>query len=384
MDPPIWTKHGILAPKNLMTIARRVGIPLQIDQATRDMKYGFYARILVEVNPSKPLLDFVTVKLPDFGFDVEVHYENLPPKCNSCNKFDHADHQCWIKKNPNTQHTSKVSDPKQKFKPTQSKPQEKLNRMINDNGLNSKKDSLQTAYEETKSPAIVAENSNGKRGPSNQHQIGQIEGGDNHYTSFVDTQHVHGREAALGDGINKEIEDALAMGNNEADQNMKNGEHVHIRNKPCDKDKHETSGLDLTPKENNIKARELVHRPQKSCDNEKNKAGESNFILSRDNMETGQSTDEPNGRMDRNILSCRNETNVVCDTSVAIGSCMKETQGNDSAPPSVDVSKRKDCSRTPIPSTLTASPIDGSKIKKSYDFSARIVSSCQYSHKASN
>ncbi|KAJ4703076.1 DUF4283 domain protein [Melia azedarach] len=158
-------------PRILMTIARGVGIPLQIDQAKRDMKYGFYARILVEVDLSKPLLDFVTVELLDFEFDVEVHYENLHPKCNSCNKFDHGDHQCRIKKNPNTQHTSKISDPKQKFKPTQSKPQEKLNRMINDNGLNSKKDSSQTADEETESSTIVAENSNGKHRPSNQHQI---------------------------------------------------------------------------------------------------------------------------------------------------------------------------------------------------------------------
>ncbi|KAJ4719149.1 DUF4283 domain protein [Melia azedarach] len=125
----LWIRlHGLSLeywhPQILMTIARGVGIPLQINQATRDMKYGFYAHILVEADLSKPLPDFITVELPNYEFDVEVHYENLPTKCNGCNRFGHADHQCRRRTKSNIQNTNKTADPKQIHKTTQSKPPE--------------------------------------------------------------------------------------------------------------------------------------------------------------------------------------------------------------------------------------------------------------------
>lgn len=63
-----------------------MGIPLQIDQATREKRY---ARMLLEIDLSGPLPDFITVELPDYGFNVEIHYENLPAKCTCCNRSGH-------------------------------------------------------------------------------------------------------------------------------------------------------------------------------------------------------------------------------------------------------------------------------------------------------
>ncbi|KAJ4712784.1 DUF4283 domain protein [Melia azedarach] len=132
-------------PRILMTIARGVGIPLQIDQATREKKYGFYAQILVEVDLSKPLLDIVTVELPDYGFDVKVHYENLPTRCNICNRFGHAEHQCRHGQIQNNHNTQKNSEPKKIYKPVLAKSieVEKKTSTENNNSLDSENDFLQ-------------------------------------------------------------------------------------------------------------------------------------------------------------------------------------------------------------------------------------------------
>lgn len=63
-----------------MSIASGVGIPLQIDQTTRKRKFGCYARVLVEVDLSGPLPNQLSVEIPNYGFIVDVHYENLPSK----------------------------------------------------------------------------------------------------------------------------------------------------------------------------------------------------------------------------------------------------------------------------------------------------------------
>lgn len=80
-------------PRILMTFTRGVGIPLQVDRPTREKKYGFYARILVAVDLSQQLPVFVTVKLLDYGFVVEVHYENLPTKYTGYNRYGYSEHK---------------------------------------------------------------------------------------------------------------------------------------------------------------------------------------------------------------------------------------------------------------------------------------------------
>lgn len=77
-----------------MTVVRGVGIPLQLDQATTEKKYGYYVCILKEMNLSCSLPDIISVELPDYAFDVEIHYENLPARCTGCSLFGHTIDKC--------------------------------------------------------------------------------------------------------------------------------------------------------------------------------------------------------------------------------------------------------------------------------------------------
>lgn len=81
-------------PKILMSIARGVGIPLKLDRATRAKTYGYYARVLVEVDLSAPLPSSLTVERSDYGFLVDIVYENIPSKCASCGAVGHQAANC--------------------------------------------------------------------------------------------------------------------------------------------------------------------------------------------------------------------------------------------------------------------------------------------------
>ncbi|KAM2635454.1 hypothetical protein EV1_020222 [Malus domestica] len=81
-------------PRHLMEIARGVGTPLQLDSATRERQYGYYARILVDVNLADDLPTSLMVERESHGFPVEVVYENLPPKCSHCGLIGHLANSC--------------------------------------------------------------------------------------------------------------------------------------------------------------------------------------------------------------------------------------------------------------------------------------------------
>ncbi|CAN6540752.1 unnamed protein product [Malus baccata var. baccata] len=81
-------------PRHLMEIARGVGTPLQLDSATRERQYGYYACILVDVNLADDLPISLMVERESHGFPVEVVYENLPPKCSHCGLIGHLANSC--------------------------------------------------------------------------------------------------------------------------------------------------------------------------------------------------------------------------------------------------------------------------------------------------
>ncbi|CAN6708759.1 unnamed protein product [Malus baccata var. baccata] len=81
-------------PRHLMEIASGVGTPLQLDSATRERQYGYYARILVDVNLAGDLPTSLMVERESHGFPVEVVYENLPPKCSHCGLIGHLANSC--------------------------------------------------------------------------------------------------------------------------------------------------------------------------------------------------------------------------------------------------------------------------------------------------
>lgn len=65
-------------PKILFSIARGIGIPLSLDDATINRSLGYYARVLVDIDLSNQLQDQILVEREGFPFLVQIEYEKLP------------------------------------------------------------------------------------------------------------------------------------------------------------------------------------------------------------------------------------------------------------------------------------------------------------------
>ena len=72
-----------------MEIARGVGTPLQLDRATKERQFGYYARILVDINLASDLPSSLMVEHENFCFPVDICYEKLPDKCSNCGFIGH-------------------------------------------------------------------------------------------------------------------------------------------------------------------------------------------------------------------------------------------------------------------------------------------------------
>ncbi|XP_024190658.1 uncharacterized protein LOC112194672 [Rosa chinensis] len=83
-----WHHHHILE------IAHRVGTPLQLDAATKEQRFGYYARVLVDVDLLGTLPNSITVERDNHCFPVGIEYENLPPQCNHCGLIGHERRVC--------------------------------------------------------------------------------------------------------------------------------------------------------------------------------------------------------------------------------------------------------------------------------------------------
>lgn len=68
--------------------------PLQLDKATREHLYGYYAQILVDVDLFGELPASIMVERENYGFPVEIVYENLPSKCGHYGFISHDAFQC--------------------------------------------------------------------------------------------------------------------------------------------------------------------------------------------------------------------------------------------------------------------------------------------------
>ncbi|KAM1048662.1 hypothetical protein ACFX2C_027852 [Malus domestica] len=77
-----------------MEISRGVGTPLQLDRATKERLYGYYARVLVVVDLACDLPHSIMVERDSDGFPVDIIYENLPPKCSHCGVVGHLLANC--------------------------------------------------------------------------------------------------------------------------------------------------------------------------------------------------------------------------------------------------------------------------------------------------
>jgi len=83
-----------IGEKKLFEIARALGTPLALDEATSKRTFGHYARVLIEVNLTLELRERILVETKDFDFYVDVEFEKLPPFCNSCQIVGHSVKNC--------------------------------------------------------------------------------------------------------------------------------------------------------------------------------------------------------------------------------------------------------------------------------------------------
>ncbi|KAK4390170.1 putative ribonuclease H protein [Sesamum angolense] len=97
---PVWATRPSLPlecwhPNALGKIGSRLGIPIAMDSLTMKMERVSYARILVEVDASKKLVDHVEFILPNGVTRKQpVVYEYTPKFCSTCKRFGHLKESC--------------------------------------------------------------------------------------------------------------------------------------------------------------------------------------------------------------------------------------------------------------------------------------------------
>ncbi|KAF5190018.1 Non-LTR retrolelement reverse transcriptase-like protein, related, partial [Thalictrum thalictroides] len=95
----IWVKFPRLPlefwdAESIMSIARGVGYPLKLDEATEKKKFGFYAHVLVDVDLTKTIPDQVLVEHDDGEFWQDVQITKLPKFCSHCKMVGHLVAEC--------------------------------------------------------------------------------------------------------------------------------------------------------------------------------------------------------------------------------------------------------------------------------------------------
>ncbi|KAL0336699.1 UNVERIFIED_CONTAM: hypothetical protein Sradi_4881800 [Sesamum radiatum] len=97
---PVWATLPSLPlecwhPNALGKIGSRLGTPIAMDSLTMKMERVSYARILVEVDASKKLVDHVEFILPNGVIrKLPIVYEYTPKFCSACNRFGHFKESC--------------------------------------------------------------------------------------------------------------------------------------------------------------------------------------------------------------------------------------------------------------------------------------------------
>jgi len=100
-----------------------IGTPLTIDEATLSRVFGLYARVLVDVDMSGRLFDYVLVEREVYAFLISIEYEKQPLYCAHCKMLGHTMQNCKKLSSKNDQDSTD--------KPKVAK-KKKLNTMHND------------------------------------------------------------------------------------------------------------------------------------------------------------------------------------------------------------------------------------------------------------
>jgi len=99
---PVWVQLPDLPldcwnARALSKIASRVGKPITTDKLTHSKERLSFARVLVEVDASKELVNSVEMRLPTGDlYEQSVIFEYIPKYCKKCKSFRHGDGDCNI------------------------------------------------------------------------------------------------------------------------------------------------------------------------------------------------------------------------------------------------------------------------------------------------
>ncbi|MCI08358.1 hypothetical protein A2U01_0029435, partial [Trifolium medium] len=104
MDSFDGSAARVLETRTLFEIASTIGMPLALDETTKNRTFGQYARILVDLEFSQRIFDEILVEREGYAFKLSVVYEQLPEFCHHCHVIGHNVLICkWLhppKKHP--------------------------------------------------------------------------------------------------------------------------------------------------------------------------------------------------------------------------------------------------------------------------------------------
>jgi hypothetical protein len=84
--------------RTLFEIARAIGTPLSLDEATKNRMFGHYARILVDIDLSRRIFDEIVVERDGYVFKLAMIYKRLPDFCGHCSMIGHDITTCkWLR-----------------------------------------------------------------------------------------------------------------------------------------------------------------------------------------------------------------------------------------------------------------------------------------------
>ncbi|KAL0351225.1 UNVERIFIED_CONTAM: hypothetical protein Sradi_4271700 [Sesamum radiatum] len=81
----------------LFALANNIGTPLQIADSTHNKSNFSKARVCVEVDLLKPLLEEIDLKICGTTIVQKIEYEQVPQYCSLCKHVGHKDSECYSK-----------------------------------------------------------------------------------------------------------------------------------------------------------------------------------------------------------------------------------------------------------------------------------------------
>ncbi|KAL2236246.1 UNVERIFIED_CONTAM: hypothetical protein Sindi_0816300 [Sesamum indicum] len=97
---PVWVRFPELPAHlfhkdALFAVANMIGTPLQIDDCTLNQSKLSHARIGIEIDLTKPLVEGFNLQINGVTIHQKVEYEQLPKYCNLCKHVGHDDLECY-------------------------------------------------------------------------------------------------------------------------------------------------------------------------------------------------------------------------------------------------------------------------------------------------